>query len=63
MAYTPDQIRDIEININRKVARIARHFIFYQFTNPQFEDPLFECNHTLYQRVLLKIQDYTGAST
>lgn len=62
MTYTPDQIREIEINMNRKVARIARHFIFYQFNNPQFEDPIFECNLSLYHRVLLKIKEYTGAN-
>ncbi|MCH2680408.1 hypothetical protein [Leclercia adecarboxylata] len=60
MKHTPEEIREIEINMNRKVSRIARHFIFYQLTDPQFEDPIFECNHSLYNRVLIKIQEYIG---
>lgn len=60
MNHTPEQIRQIEINMNRKVARIARHFVFHRMKHPTFEDPIFECSHSLYNRVLLKIEEYLG---
>lgn len=60
MKYTPEQRQEIEINYNRKVCRIASHFIFHNVTRPNFADPIFENREDLFNRVLSKLHEYTG---